>query len=467
MKSTTYQLNVRMSCQRVIAVTCLITALPNCSVLSFVPSQNPSSFHPSKVSIQLQHDGSTPSPSQRRSSLLKANKKPIEDGGKNKRISLSSFTFPVRQSAFTKRSSGTEKKTVTKVEKKNIFSLPTMTLSPQAIENIQNMLSKIAAVFPTVRTIILSFMAGAVITAASIFVPIYQSMDTLSQPVALFETILSDLDRAYVDKVDTNKLFETGVQAMLRSLDPYTEFEGKTEAMELSESVNGKYGGIGLVISGPVIPKAVTEAISMDALGNNDLSSASRSNGPFTSSDYGSPDNPNYDSDANSLTSYDIRKEIQKARDRGIRVVSAFEGYAFDYGLRPGDKIIAIDGVPVDPLTPAKPTSLTSDGSTNDVLVNVEQVRNKLRGEPGSEVQITFVRDGVPGENTVTVPRTVVQIRDVKLATLVGNPQDRIGYIQLTGFSGVLCYSHYGYFMIASGTNHIDPLVPFYSQRRS
>jgi len=78
----------------------------------------------------------------------------------------------------------------------------------------------------------------------------------MTEPVTLFETILADLDRGYVDTIDTTKLFETGVSAMLKSLDPYTEFEGKTEAAELNESVNGKYGGIGLVISGAVPKKA-------------------------------------------------------------------------------------------------------------------------------------------------------------------------------------------------------------------
>ncbi len=111
------------------------------------------------------------------------------------------------------------------------------------------------------------------------------------------------------------------------------------------------------------------------------------------------------------------RKEELRAAERGIRVVNAFEGYAFDYGLRPGDKLVAVDGWRID------------DG------VTVEDVRNKLRGEPGSNVDITFEREGVKGENTVSIRRSVVQIQDVKLATLVGKPENGIGYIQLTGFT--------------------------------
>ena len=40
----------------------------------------------------------------------------------------------------------------------------------------------------------------------------------------LFGEILADLQDLYVDPVDLDKLAETGFQAMLTSLDPYTEF---------------------------------------------------------------------------------------------------------------------------------------------------------------------------------------------------------------------------------------------------
>jgi C-terminal peptidase prc len=130
--------------------------------------------------------------------------------------------------------------------------------------------------------------------------------------------------------------------------------------------------------------------------------------------------NNDVEDDEDALTLQDRltqRKMVEKARQRGIRVVSAFEGYAYDYGMRVGDKLLSIDG-----------TDITKSSS-------VEQVRNLLRGEPGTQVTIEFERDGVEGIQTITMPRTVVQIRDVKLATLVGKPEDGIGYIQLTGFA--------------------------------
>lgn len=61
----------------------------------------------------------------------------------------------------------------------------------------------------------------------------------IAQQVSLFEDVLSYLDVGYVDKVNVKSLFETGVGAMLRSLDPYTEFENLGANRAMQESVSG------------------------------------------------------------------------------------------------------------------------------------------------------------------------------------------------------------------------------------
>lgn len=308
-----------------------------------------------------------------------------------------------------------------------IKSLLTERIPPKIILFFEELLTKLLSA----RMIIISFLAGVILTGALIFVPVYNQVETLSEPVTLFETILADINRGYVDEVDTNKLFETGISAMLRSLDPYTEFEGKQEAVALTESIDGKYGGVGLVISGATprdIAKTKKEEsrtvstvkdsklLPQDAIQDNlELKDGDNiSNGSANTQE----DDEEEDEDGFSLRErLDQKKAIEKVRNQGIRVVSAFEGYAFDYGMRVGDKLVAIDGSQITPDT------------------SVEDVRNKLRGQPGTEVEVAFEREGVEGIQTVSIPRTVVKIRDVKLAALVGNPSDGIGYIQLTGFA--------------------------------
>lgn len=262
----------------------------------------------------------------------------------------------------------------------------------------------------------------------------------MSEPVTLFETILTDLDQGYVDAVDTKKLFETGISAMLNSLDPYTEFEGRQEAQDMNEGISGKYAGVGLVISGASLPQSALDQIqnsnSVDVstnLNNQEGSSGSKllpkdalddnvrlmnGGGDITSNILDDDDDDDdFDREAFVKRRADEERATRKAFEKGVRVVSAFEGYAFDAGMRPGDKIVAVDGWRLDPGT------------------SVESVRSKLRGEPGTSVDITFERDGVEGENTLSIPRNVVQVRDVKLTTFLGKPEDGVGYIQLSGFT--------------------------------
>merc|ERR1719162_2442405 len=353
--------------------------------------------------------------------------------------------------------------TITEERKKGMEKLISF-LPESIVEFLTNIYTKIKTAIPNLKVAFLSFATGAILMLAAILAPVYSSVETLSQPVTLFETILADLDRGYVDPVDTNKLFETGVSAMLRSLDPYTEFEAREEAQQMNEGIIGRYGGVGLVISGAT-PRDLKEIQKVNddqqqqLIQSNeniqqgskplpgdtvqDLMNSGESNGsqssPSSSSSLIKKSNGRNSESTNlvdSNTSVDAAddddddedifvkqkrkdqlKALAKAQEKGIRVVSAFEGYAFDYGMRTGDKLKQVDDLVV--------TSTTT----------VEDVRNILRGEPGTLVNIQFERDGVKGVQDVTMPRAIVRLRDVKLATLVGKKSDGIGYISLSGFA--------------------------------
>jgi carboxyl-terminal processing protease len=291
--------------------------------------------------------------------------------------------------------------------------------------------------FPSLRLAVLSFATGAILMLGAILIPVYSSVENLSEPVTLFETILADLDRGYVDPVDTNKLFETGVSAMLRSLDPYTEFEARADAQTLNEGIMGRYGGVGLVIAGAT-PRDIAEMKKMAPPAPAPVPAPSGSSEPGASkvlpkdaiedaarlkdvdmsrSSSVNSDEEEDDEDFPLVSRKEQLRAYEKARQKGIRVVSAFEGYAFDYGMRVGDKLVAVDDLTLAPET------------------TVEDVRNVLRGEPGTMVSISFLREGVDGEQSVTMPRRIVQLRDVKLATFLGKPSDGIGYISLSGFA--------------------------------
>lgn len=57
------------------------------------------------------------------------------------------------------------------------------------------------------------------------------------------------LDRFFVDTVDMNRLSRHGIDAMLQSLDPYTEYYSKEDNDKLKLITTGEYAGIGAIIS--------------------------------------------------------------------------------------------------------------------------------------------------------------------------------------------------------------------------
>lgn len=64
----------------------------------------------------------------------------------------------------------------------------------------------------------------------------------------IFNSMYRDLDMLYVDTLDAHKLITIGIDAILGSLDPYTEYYAEEDMGDLKMMTTGKYGGIGSVI---------------------------------------------------------------------------------------------------------------------------------------------------------------------------------------------------------------------------
>ena len=221
------------------------------------------------------------------------------------------------------------------------------------------------------------------------------------------------------------------MKAMLNSLDPYTEFEDLKAATAMKEQVSGKYGGVGLVISSNKKGANVAPTVPAVDTGSKDRkgpTGASPGSGAGAGNDSGSK------------------------KGNGVVVVDAFEGYAYNAGVRVGDRIRAINGEDVRKL-------------------DINQVRDRLRGDPDTDISITVDRDGISlpttprtqtsesgsgkqlgivlgassdsssnsnedkDSQTINFQRRLVRISDVKLATLLGEPSEGVGYINLSGFT--------------------------------
>jgi len=64
----------------------------------------------------------------------------------------------------------------------------------------------------------------------------------------IFATLYKEVNTYYVDEVDPNQLIKAGIDAMLESLDPYTNYIPEDDIEDYRTMTTGQYGGIGALI---------------------------------------------------------------------------------------------------------------------------------------------------------------------------------------------------------------------------
>ncbi|MFO8001837.1 MAG: S41 family peptidase [Marinilabilia sp.] len=65
----------------------------------------------------------------------------------------------------------------------------------------------------------------------------------------IFYSLFRELNTYYVDETDPEELVETGVEAILESLDPYTDYISESEMDDFNFMTTGEYAGIGAMIT--------------------------------------------------------------------------------------------------------------------------------------------------------------------------------------------------------------------------
>ena len=70
----------------------------------------------------------------------------------------------------------------------------------------------------------------------------------LARQLAVFNSIVKDLNLFYVDSIMPDKMINKGIEAMLRYLDPYTVYYPEEKNEELKMMTTGKYAGVGSTI---------------------------------------------------------------------------------------------------------------------------------------------------------------------------------------------------------------------------
>lgn len=70
----------------------------------------------------------------------------------------------------------------------------------------------------------------------------------VSKNLDVFNTLYRELNIAYVDETKPGQLMKTGIEAMLASLDPYTNYYTENDIEDYRFMTTGEYGGIGALI---------------------------------------------------------------------------------------------------------------------------------------------------------------------------------------------------------------------------
>jgi carboxyl-terminal processing protease len=70
----------------------------------------------------------------------------------------------------------------------------------------------------------------------------------IAKNIDIFATMYKEVNSYYVDEVNPNKIMRTGIDAMLKSLDPYTVFISEDQIEDYRTMTTGEYGGIGATV---------------------------------------------------------------------------------------------------------------------------------------------------------------------------------------------------------------------------
>ncbi len=95
------------------------------------------------------------------------------------------------------------------------------------------------------RVIVLSVILIGIVSFS--FTPPAERYFEIAKNLEIFATVFKEVNNLYVDEINPNKTIRVGIDAMLGSLDPYTNFISEDQVEDFRTQNTGQYGGIGAV----------------------------------------------------------------------------------------------------------------------------------------------------------------------------------------------------------------------------
>ncbi len=95
------------------------------------------------------------------------------------------------------------------------------------------------------RVIVLGIMLVGIVSFS--FTPPAERYFEIAKNLEIFASVFKEVNNLYVDEINPNKTIRVGIDAMLGSLDPYTNFISEDQVEDFRTQNTGQYGGIGAV----------------------------------------------------------------------------------------------------------------------------------------------------------------------------------------------------------------------------
>ena len=178
--------------------------------------------------------------------------------------------------------------------------------------------------------------------------------NTSQEPLPLrqlrvFTQVFEQIRRGYVEEVTDTELLENAIAGLLLELDPHSVYLNESDYDELQESATGKYGGLGLEVGS----------------------------------------------------------------EKGmIKIISPIDNTpAAKAGIKAGDLIVEVDGVPVRGMA-------------------LQKAIDKLRGEKGTSIDLVVLRENQDSPIEFTIVRDTIQLSSVRSRML----EPGYGYVRISQF---------------------------------
>ncbi|MFY0627960.1 MAG: S41 family peptidase [Reichenbachiella sp.] len=99
------------------------------------------------------------------------------------------------------------------------------------------------------KRVVIGFLSLSLLIGLFSFTYYQDNEFEITRNLNIFTTLYRELNTHYVDELPTEEIINSGIQAMLSSLDPYTNYIPESELENYRTTTTGEYGGIGAVVS--------------------------------------------------------------------------------------------------------------------------------------------------------------------------------------------------------------------------